>query len=249
MPQPMPMSPPVNRGARRHSSIRSKTRPPWRVGRRAARRIAEMLDFGKLSAEAADGSERGRDERAAEPLAGGASRALYGFDAHLDGAAPAPLVLLVTKGTAPQEARRCARRTAPGSPVAEPLWLSEDGTSIVMRRLRGRGDRPADPPPGPLCRRPRVAPRRTGRRPRGDPCVPPTELPASERRDGAIGEIEAIEAELHSYEDPHPALELGHAGCASACRALAVRGSSTEISGWATCWSTRTVSSPCSTGS
>src|SRR4051812_22104691 len=95
-----------------------------------------MADFGKLVAEAA---ERIGAAEITEPtpLAGGASRALYGFDARLADGEVEELVLLVTKGTAREEAEALRAAFDAGVPVAEPLWLTEDENAIVMRRLVG----------------------------------------------------------------------------------------------------------------
>jgi aminoglycoside phosphotransferase (APT) family kinase protein len=166
-----------------------------------------MADFGKLAAEAA---ERIGATAISEPtpLAGGASRALYGFDARLaDGAEE--LVLLVTKGTAREEAEALGAAFAAGVPVAEPLWLTEDENAIVMRRLVGEAVGPR------ILRQERFASAREGLLAElagalaAIHSLPPAELPAAERRDGAAGAIDDIATELWAFDDPHPALELG----------------------------------------
>jgi aminoglycoside phosphotransferase (APT) family kinase protein len=166
-----------------------------------------MPDFGKLAAEAA-GQIGAVAITEPTPLAGGASRALYGFDARLDGGV-AELVLLVTKGTAPEETEALRAAFAAGVPVAEPLWLTEDRCAIVMRRLVGEAIGPR------ILRQDRFAAAREGLL--GELAaalaaihsLPPAELPAAERRAGAAGAIDDIATELWSYDDPHPALELG----------------------------------------
>jgi aminoglycoside phosphotransferase (APT) family kinase protein len=166
-----------------------------------------MADFGKLAAEAAERIGAIAISEPA-PLAGGASRALYGFDARLaDGALE--LVLLVTKGTARQESEALRAAFAAGVPVAEPLWLTDDENAIVMRRLAGEAIGPR------ILRRERFAAAREGLLAElagalaAIHSLPPAELPAADRREGAAGAIDDIATELWAYEDPHPALELG----------------------------------------
>lgn len=166
-----------------------------------------MPNFGKLAAEAAEQIGAAAITEPT-PLAGGASRALYGFDARLDDGV-AELVLLVTKGTAPEEAEALRAAFAAGVPVAEPLWLTEDGNAIVMRRLAGEAIGPR------ILRQDRFAAAREGLLAElaialaAIHSLPLAELPAAERRKGAAGAIDDIAAELWSYDDPHPALELG----------------------------------------
>jgi aminoglycoside phosphotransferase (APT) family kinase protein len=143
------------------------------------------------------------------PLAGGASRFLYGFDARLADGTELPLVLLVTKGTARQEFEALGAAHAAGVPVAEPTWLTDDERGVVMRRLEGEAVAPR------IYRQDRFAAAREVLL--GELAVAlaaihsvsPEDVPSAPRHAGALGEIEEIEAELASYGDPHPALELG----------------------------------------
>lgn len=167
-----------------------------------------MIDLDSLRSEAARhlGATGLTDPR---PLAGGASRFLYGFDARLANGTTIPLVLLVTKGTARQEWEALRAAYGAGVPVAEPLWLTGSATSIVMRRLDGES----------IARRIfrmkrfQAAPERLleqlAAALAGVHAIPVTEVPTAPRRRGAVEEIEMLEAELDARGDPHPALELG----------------------------------------
>jgi len=143
------------------------------------------------------------------PLSGGASRFLYGFDARLGDGAEVPLVLLVTKGTARQEFEALSAAHAAGVPVAEPTWLTDDARGVVMRRLEGEAVAPR------IYRQERFTAAREvllgelGVALARIHAVAPEDVPSAPRHDGAIGQIEEIEAELASYGDPQPALELG----------------------------------------
>lgn len=143
------------------------------------------------------------------PLSGGASRFLYGFDARLADGTEVPLVLLVTKGTARQEWEALGAAHAAGVAVAEPAWLTDDQRGLVMRRLRGEAVAPR------IYRQERFAAAREvllgelAAALAGIHAVAPEQVPHAPRRAGALGEIEEIEAELASYGDPQPALELG----------------------------------------
>jgi len=165
-------------------------------------------EFATLAGEAAERIAAATISAPA-PLAGGASRALYGFDARLAGGAVTELVLLVTKGTAPQEFEALRAAWEAGVPVAEPLWLTADRTSIVMRRLAGEAVAPR------IYRQERFAGARAGLLGQlagalaAIHALPPAAVPQAPRRDGARGELEDIATELWSYRDPHPALELG----------------------------------------
>lgn len=144
-----------------------------------------------------------------QPLSGGASRFLYGFDAELDDGSTVPLVLLVTKGTARQEWEALGAAHAAGVAVAEPVWLTDDERGVVMRRLEGEAIAPR------IYRQERFAPAREvllgelAASLAAIHAVPPDQVPTAPRHDGALGQLEEIEAELASYGDPHPALELG----------------------------------------
>jgi aminoglycoside phosphotransferase (APT) family kinase protein len=167
-----------------------------------------VFELGQLTAEAAEHLGAGAITPP-EPLAGGASRALYGFDASLADGGIAELVLLITKGTAPHEWEALRAASAAGIRVAEPLWLTEDETGIVMRRLVGEAIVPR------IFRQERFAGAREvllGELAASLATIhslPTAAVPLAPRHDGAIGEVEDIEAELWSYDDPHPALELG----------------------------------------
>jgi aminoglycoside phosphotransferase (APT) family kinase protein len=171
-------------------------------------KIRRMPELDDLTSEAAE--HLGADAiTPPEPLPGGASRGLYGFDATRADGATEELVLLVTKGTAPAEYEALRAAFEAGVPVAEPLWLTGDEASIVMRRLVGEAIVPR------IFRRERFAAARevllgeVAAALAAIHSLPIESVPLAPRRDGAIGEIEAIEAELWSYADPHPALELG----------------------------------------
>jgi aminoglycoside phosphotransferase (APT) family kinase protein len=167
-----------------------------------------MPEFATLATEAAERIGAAAISPPA-PLAGGASRALYGFDARLADDSVAELVLLVTKGTAAQEWEALRSAFAAGVPVAEPLWRSADGTSIVMRRLVGEAVAPR------IYRAERLADARASLLAElaaalaAIHSLPLESVPQAPRHDGASGELEDIATELWSYEDPHPALELG----------------------------------------
>ncbi len=143
------------------------------------------------------------------PLPGGASRALWAFDARMPDGAPLPLVLLVTKGTAEREWEALRAAHARGIPVAEPLWRTPDGEGVVMRRLEGEAI------PGRIFREERFGPARERLLPQlaaalaAIHAIPLTEVPAILGRSGPEAELDALEAELDRHGDPHPALELG----------------------------------------
>lgn len=143
------------------------------------------------------------------PLPGGASRALWSFEARLPGGEEVPLVLLVTKGTAEREWEALAAAHARGVPVAEPVWRSADGEGLVMRRLEGE----AIPPR--IFREDRFEAARGRVLPQlaaalaAIHAIPLESVPAVPVRGGAEAELDAIGAELDRYGDPHPALELG----------------------------------------
>jgi aminoglycoside phosphotransferase (APT) family kinase protein len=145
-----------------------------------------------------------------EPLPGGASRSLWAFDAQLADGGVVPLVLLITKGTTEREWQALRAALAAGVPVAEPIWRTPDGSGLVMRRLEGEAI------PGRIFRDERLAAARE--RLLGQMAtalaaihrIPLEEVPALAGRPcGPAAELDAIEAELDRYGDPHPALELG----------------------------------------
>ena len=151
-------------------------------------------------------------------LPGGASRALWAFDALMPDGDDLPLVLLVTKGTAEREWQALSAAHARGLPVAEPLWRTPDGEGVVIRRLGGEAL------PGRILRDERFAGARERLLPElgaalaGIHAVPLDDVPAaagprapghSPGRPGAEAELDAIEAELDRSGDPHPAIELG----------------------------------------
>ncbi len=144
------------------------------------------------------------------PLPGGASRSLWAFDARLPGGGEVPLVLLVTKGTAEREWQALSVAYAHGARVAEPIWRTPDGEGIVMRRLEGEAI------PGRIFRDEGFG--RARERLLGEMAaalaaihrIPVSEVPAiAGRPAGAAVELDALQAELDRYPDPHPALELG----------------------------------------
>jgi aminoglycoside phosphotransferase (APT) family kinase protein len=131
------------------------------------------------------------------PLPGGASRSLWAFDARLPDGGEAPLVLLITKGTAEREWQALRAARAHGVPVAEPIWRTPDGEGVVMRRLVG------ETIPGRIFREERFGAARG--RLLGQLAaalaaihrIPPAEVPAlAGRPSGAATELDAIEAEL-----------------------------------------------------
>ncbi len=147
-----------------------------------------------------------------QPLPGGASRKLWGFEA-LTPSGPVPLVLLETAGTADREWQALRAAHSAGVPVAEPLWRTADGEGdgIVMRRLTGQtiprrifGDPELAGARGTLLDDLAAALAATHG-------LPLAEVPAitASSASGAVAELDAIAAELHSYDEPHPALELG----------------------------------------
>jgi aminoglycoside phosphotransferase (APT) family kinase protein len=145
------------------------------------------------------------------PLAGGASRELYGFDV-LAGAERHELVLRRDPpGMADPEGRGrelAALRAAhdAGVPVPAPHWPAGDGTGIVMQRVEGeaiarrilRDDRYA-------TARERLVDE-VARAAAGVHALPaPDGLPVN----GVRAAIDGLEAELDRLGEPHPALELG----------------------------------------
>jgi aminoglycoside phosphotransferase (APT) family kinase protein len=143
------------------------------------------------------------------PLPGGASRALWSFDARLPGGEEVPLVLLVTKGTAEREWEALTAAHRRGVPVAEPLWRSAGGEGLVMRRLEGEAIPPRIFRDGRFeGARERVLPQLAAAL-ASIHAIPLEAVPAVPVRAGAEAELDAIEAELDRYGDPHPALELG----------------------------------------
>ncbi|HUC00042.1 MAG TPA: phosphotransferase family protein [Solirubrobacterales bacterium] len=164
---------------------------------------AELLDQARAVLGASAVSEPA-------PLAGGASRALWAFDAELPDGEGAELVLLVTRGTAEREWEALRAAHVRGIAVAEPLWRTSDGEGIVLRRLAGEAI------PSRIFRDERFADTRG--RLLGEiataaaaiHAIPLAEVPAvAGGETGAAAELDAIEAELRRYGDPHPALELG----------------------------------------
>lgn len=143
------------------------------------------------------------------PLPGGASRALWAFDAQLPDGSEVPLVLLVTKGTAEREWQALQAAHTRGIPVAEPVWRAPDGMGLVLRRLEGEAI------PGRIFRDGRLEVARERLLPQLATAlaaihrIDPGEVPAIAGHFGAEAELDAIEAELDGYGDPHPALELG----------------------------------------
>ena len=175
------------------------------------------------------------------PLAGGASRALWSFDAELPGGEEAELVLLVTKGTAEREWEALRAAHARGIAVAEPLWRTADGEGIVLRRLAGEAI------PSRIFRDERFAAARgrllgqIGRGGRRDP-RDPARRGAGGRRRGATGA--AAPSSTRSRPSSTATATRTRrsswacAGCAGDCRTARRRFSSTATSGWATCSST-----------
>lgn len=167
-----------------------------------------VLDLGQLRAEA----ERALGAIAIgepRPLSGGASRFLYGFDARLADGTEVPLVLLVTKGTARQEWEALGAAHAAGVAVAQPAWLTDDERGIVMARLDGEAVAPRIYSQERFAAAREVLLGELAAALAGIHAVPPEDVPHAPRHDGAIGQIEEIEAELAAYGDPQPALELG----------------------------------------
>jgi aminoglycoside phosphotransferase (APT) family kinase protein len=167
-----------------------------------------------LGAEARAHFGAGARVEALVPLAGGASRELYGFDV-LAGAERHALVLRrdppgleEPEGRARELAALRAAHAA-GVPVATPHWLTGDGTGIVMQRLEGEAI------PRRLLRDERYA---TARERLVDEVAraaaavhavaPPAELGAPADPPAAAA-IAALEDQLDATGEPHPALALG----------------------------------------
>jgi aminoglycoside phosphotransferase (APT) family kinase protein len=148
------------------------------------------------------------------PLAGGASRELYGFDV-IDGAERHELVLrrdppgLEDRESRARELAALEAAYGGGVPVPAPRWMTADGTGIVMQRVGGeaiarrllRDDRYA-------TARERLVDEVARAAAAVHAIAPPAELPAI---DGppALSAIEFCEAELDRLGEPHPALEIG----------------------------------------
>jgi aminoglycoside phosphotransferase (APT) family kinase protein len=145
------------------------------------------------------------------PLAGGASRELYGFDV-VAGAERHELVLRADPdGLEAPDARRreFAALTAAheaGVPVPAPHWLIPGDTGIVMQRVHGEAIARR------LLRDDRYATARerlvdeVARAAAGVHALPvPDGLPIT----GVRESIDGLEAELDRLGEPHPALELG----------------------------------------
>ena len=145
-------------------------------------------------------------------LAGGASRELRAFDAVLPAGRRVALVLLRTAGTAEREWQALGAAHRHGVRVAEPLWRTGDGDGIVLRRMPGeaiarRVLRSLDGDGGRarLLSDLAAAAAAIHRVELDDvPAACAAGLPA-----GPLAELDAIEAELDVYGEPHPALELG----------------------------------------
>src|SRR5436190_23098439 len=154
----------------------------------------------------------GADARVEEvvPLAGGASRELYGFDV-VDGAARHELVLRADPPEVPESDERArelsALRTAyeGGVPVPAPHWLTGDGRGIVMQRVHGEAIARR------LLRDDRYATARerlTDEVARAAAAVhalePPPEVPPA-TGPPALAAIAALEEQLDHLGEPHPA--------------------------------------------
>lgn len=151
-----------------------------------------------------------------QPLLGGASRELWGFEV-ASGAERHRLVLRRDPpGVEDPPARRrewealvAAHRH--GVPVPEPFWLTDDATGLVMRRLEG------ETIPRRLLREERYGAARNrlvaqvAEAAAALHAIPAGELAALEApgdRPASAG-VEGLEAELERVGEPHPALELG----------------------------------------
>jgi len=147
------------------------------------------------------------------PLAGGASRESWRFDAVLPGGERIPLVLRRDpQGREDPEARRreweaLRAAHAHGVPVPEPLWR-RDG-ELVMRRVEGeaiprRVLRDHAAVHGRLADQLAAALAATH-------AIPLSALPALPVPDGppAAAAVEALERQLDATGEAHPALELG----------------------------------------
>jgi aminoglycoside phosphotransferase (APT) family kinase protein len=147
------------------------------------------------------------------PMAGGASRESWRFDAVLPEGERVPLVLRRDpegredpKGRAREWQALCAAH-AHGVPVPEPLW--QRGGELVMRRVEGeaiprRVLRDHQSVHGRLLDQLAAAAA-------GTHAIPLAELPDLEVPDGhpTLAAIGALERELDETGEPHPALELG----------------------------------------
>jgi aminoglycoside phosphotransferase (APT) family kinase protein len=147
------------------------------------------------------------------PLAGGASRELWRFDAVLLGGERVPLVLRRDpEGREDPDARErewavLRAAWAHGVEVPEPLWRGED--EIVMRRVAGEAI-----PRRILRDHGAVHDRLTDQlaaAAAATHAVPLAEVPAVRAPGGepAAAAVDALAAQLDATGEPHPALELG----------------------------------------
>jgi aminoglycoside phosphotransferase (APT) family kinase protein len=169
-----------------------------------------------LAAGAAEHFERPVEIESVQPLLGGASRELWGFDAVVDGERLELVLRRDPEGMEDSEGRRreievlrAAHRH--GVPVPEPYWLTADGGGLVMARLTGEA----------IARRLLRDERYAAARDRlvGDVAhaaaalhaVPLEEVRSVQTPDEAPAEaiIDELEGELDRIGEPHPALDLG----------------------------------------
>ena len=171
------------------------------------------LDPERIAAPAAAHLGAGVRIEDLAPLAGGASRELWRFDAVLPGGERVPLVLRRDpEGREDPDARErewavLRAAWAHGVPVPEPLWRGED--EIVMRRVAGEGI-----PRRILRDHGAVHDRLTDQlaaAAAATHAVPLAEVPALPAPGGepAAAAVDALAAQLDATGEPHPALELG----------------------------------------
>jgi aminoglycoside phosphotransferase (APT) family kinase protein len=153
---------------------------------------------------------------ALEPLAGGASRELWGFVAVADGRSQRLVLRRDPEGVEDPAARRRELDTLTaahrhGVPVPQPFWLHDDGAGLVMARVEG------ETIPRRLLREHRYAGARAGLTRQlaaaaaAVHAVPLGEVASVEPAAGppAQAAIVDLESELDRIGEPHPALELG----------------------------------------
>jgi aminoglycoside phosphotransferase (APT) family kinase protein len=170
------------------------------------------VDAERLAAAAATHLGAGVHIEDLAPMAGGASRELWTFDAVLSAGERVPLVLRrdpegrEDAGGREREWAALGAAHAHGVPVPEPLWRGE--TEIVMRRVVGEAiprrilrdhgavhDRLVDQLAAAAA---------------ATHAVPLAGLPlAVPEGPPAVAAIDALEAQLDATGEPHPALELG----------------------------------------
>lgn len=179
-----------------------------------------MTDPATLRDELADAVEEdlgaGVRIESLAPLAGGASRELWGFELVVGEERHACVLRRDPEGIEDPAGRRREWDVLRAAydhevPVPEPLWRLRGGAGFVMERLEGEAIARR------LLREDRYAAARgrlTGQLAAAAArlhAIPPAELPSLQPPGGPPAEaaVAALEAELDRLGEPHPALELG----------------------------------------